>query len=171
MNRASDELLACSTFAEDQDRVVVLADLLNKPVYALHLRGNTDQTAEAGPGAKLLAQNPIFLIHFQQTDDAVELGPEFRNMKRLRNIVGGSNPRGFHGALDRAVLGEHDHRGLRIRLANSFEEFQSSQLGNAQIGDHHVDAGLLQDFRGLLGGRGGPGAPTRFGHHVPAQVP
>src|ERR1700689_1234866 len=114
MNRARYKLLARSAFAEDEDRVVVLADLLDQPVHALHFGRNADQPAESGPCAKLLPQNPILLIHFQQPNDSVELGAELGNMERLGDVVGGSDARGFYGAFDRAVLGEYDHGGLRI---------------------------------------------------------
>ena len=148
----------------------MLADLLNQPAHPLHLGRNTDQTAEAGPRARLLAQNPIFLVNFQHSDDAVELGTELRTVKRLGNVVGGSVPRGFHGAVDRALLRAHDHRSLRVSLPNSFQQFQSPKLGNAQVGDHIVYAGLLEDFRSLLGSRGGASAPAGIGHHIKAHV-
>src|SRR5271169_6087436 len=100
MDRARDKLLTRSAFAENQDRIVMLADLLDQPVYALHFGRNADQPSESGPGAELLAQNPILLIHFEQANDAVELGAELGNMERLGHVVGGSDPRGFDGAFD-----------------------------------------------------------------------
>ena len=62
MNRARHQLLARSALAQNQHRIVVLADLFDQLVDALHLGRDADQAAKARAGAQLLAKNAIFLV-------------------------------------------------------------------------------------------------------------
>src|SRR6185437_3768321 len=73
MDRASDELLAGAALAENQNGIIVLAHLFDQSVDALHFDRGTDQAAESGAGAKLLAKDAIFLVHGERAHHAVEL--------------------------------------------------------------------------------------------------
>ena len=114
MNRTRHQLLARAALAQDQHRIVVLADLFNHLVHALHLRRNADQPAKARPRAQLLAQDAIFLIEFDGAHHALQLGAQFFNVKRLGHVIRRAQPRGFHGGLDRPVLRQHHHGDLRM---------------------------------------------------------
>ena len=124
-----------------------------------------------GTGAQLLAQDAILLIDFEQPHHAIELSAQFGNMKRFRHVIGGAHPRGFDGALDRAVLRQNHHGGLRIDFADMLQEFQPAHLRDAQVRDHNVDRILFEDFECFLGGGGRPRVQAGVDDHVAAQIP
>src|ERR1700728_40587 len=99
---------------------------------------------------------------------AIQLRPQLRNVKRLRDVVG-AHARGFDGAFNRAELRKYDNRNMRIQLPGSLQEFDSAQLGNLQIGDDDINEGLIEDFEGLLRGGRGAGSPAAIGDYITAQ--
>ena len=90
MNGAGHQLLARSALAQNQHGIVVLADLFDQAVNALHLGREADQSAETRASAQLFAQHAVFLIDFKRADHTVQLAAQFGNVKRLRDVIGGA---------------------------------------------------------------------------------
>ena len=133
------------------------------------MRGETPiKAAETGPAAQLLAQQAIFLVHFDGMNQAVQLGAQFLHVKRFGHVVGRAEPRGLDGRRDRAVLRQHDDGGFGIVGAGSLEQLQAAKLRNLQIRDHDVDRILVQNLQRLLGGRRDVHLQPGVGGHVPA---
>src|SRR5579872_149765 len=107
MNRASHEFFACTAFTKDQHGILMLADLLDQLIHALHLGGDADQLAVTRSSSKLFAENAILLIELLLPDQPLDLAAQFVDMERLRHIVRGTQTRGFDRRLYCAVLGEN----------------------------------------------------------------
>jgi hypothetical protein len=89
----------------------------------------------------------------------------------LGDVVRGAHARGFHGAFDGAVLGEHHHRGLRMGGPQTLEQFNAAHLGHTQIGEDDIDGKLFDNFQGLFSGGSCAGAQSGIDHHVTAEAP
>ena len=170
MDGPRDQLFSRSAFAQDQHGIGVLAHFLDQPVHALHLGREPDETRESGARAKLLAQDAVLLRDFERAHDAVEFASELGNVKRLCDVVGRAHARRLDGAFDRAVLRQDHDRRLRIQIANSLEQLDAAQFGDAQVGEDDVDRILIENFERFLGGGGGSSAQSRFGDYIAAQI-
>jgi hypothetical protein len=160
MNGPRDQLLASSTFTENEHGIGVLGDLLDQPVNALHFGRSSDQAAKTRACAELFAKHAVFLIHIEEAHDAVQLSAQIGNMKRLSDIVGGTDARGLHRIFDRAVLCEDNHRGLGIELPYAFEQLQAAQFRDAEIGKHNIHRILVHNLESLLRGGSNSRAQT-----------
>src|ERR1700730_5511466 len=171
MNRSRDEFLPRAALPKDQNGVGMLRDLFDQLVNKLHSRGDADQPSKTRPAAKLLAQQAGVLVQLDRMQQTIQLGAQLFDVKRLGNIVRCSEPRRLNRRFDRAVLGEHDDRYVRIALANLLDQFQASDLWDFQIRDHDVDGVLVQDIERLLVVFGGVNVKPRFKCHIVAEVP
>ena len=117
MNRAGDQLLARATLAQNQDGIIVLTDLFNELIHALHFRGRTDQFAITRARTNLLAQNTILVIEFLPPDQTLDLAAKLVHVKRFHKVIGRAQTRHFHGRLYRVVLGEYQYANLRVVFA------------------------------------------------------
>ena len=114
MNRARHQFLARAALSQDQDRIIMLRHFLDQLVDALHPRRDADESAETRPAVQLLAQQAVFLVDFDGMHQAIQLGAQFLDVKRLGDVVGRAEPGGLDGRFDRPVLRQHDDREFRI---------------------------------------------------------
>src|SRR5690348_17102137 len=145
VNRLRHEFLARTAFAEHEDRIIVITHLLDHAVDALHLRRKPDQPAESGPRTQLLAQNAVFLIDFERVCHTIQLSAQLWYVKRLGHVIRSAIFRGLDGALDRAILRQHDNRSLRVVLADALQQIDAADCGNTQICNDDLDGSLIED--------------------------
>ena len=72
-------------------------------------------------------------------DRLIHQPQQFRNFKRLDEIIVGARLGGFNGRFRRAVGGHHQDRQARPRGVQFAHEFQAAQAGQLQIGDDDVE--------------------------------
>jgi hypothetical protein len=114
MNAARDQLFAGATFAQNQDGILMLADLFHNLVDALHLHGNADEPAEARPGAQLLAQQCVFLLELHGACDTFEPGTQFFDAEGFGDVVDSAEAGNLHGRFNGSVLRQHHDVDLRV---------------------------------------------------------
>ncbi len=111
----------------------MLRHFLNQLVHALHFRRDADKAAESRPAFQLLAQQAVFLVGFDGMRNAIQLGEQFLDVKRLGDVVGRAEFGGLDGRLDGAVLRQHDDRAFGILRADLLQQFQSADLRHLQV--------------------------------------
>jgi hypothetical protein len=81
---------------QNQNRVLVLAHLLNRFVDPLHSLGQTDEASEARPRAQLLPQQLIFLLQLDGPRSSLQPRAQLFDAKRFRDVVDRAHPCGRH---------------------------------------------------------------------------
>jgi hypothetical protein len=151
---ARHEFLSRAALTQNQHRIWILTHSSDPAVHALHLQRNTGQIREPRPRPPRLAQHAVFLVHVQQTNQAIQLAAQFGDVKRFGDVIRGPQTRRLHRAFNRAVLRQHQHGRLRIGAAHALPQFQPADLRQAQVRDQNIHRHLIQDFQRLLRRRG-----------------
>src|SRR5579871_2205031 len=126
MNTSSDEFLARAAFPQDQNGIIVLADLFDDFVNPLHFFRSTNQSAKTGASAQLLAEQAVFLLQLDRVHDAFEARAHFIEAKGLSDIVVGAHAGELNGGIDAAVLSEDQDRHFRMQLLDAFEKIDAA---------------------------------------------
>lgn len=81
MNALGYHLFPSAAFAQEQDGILMLADLLDHFVHALHFHRKADDAAETGTILQLLAQEAVFLLelHARAARSSRERSSSIRN--------------------------------------------------------------------------------------------
>src|SRR5580700_5435769 len=90
VNRSRNQLFARAALAQNQYWIVVLADLLQHLVDALHFRRDADQPPKARPRPQLLSKYAILVVQFDALNQPFDLGAEFIHVKWLGHIIAGA---------------------------------------------------------------------------------
>ena len=158
LNGAGDQFLARAAFAFDQDGNVGLRRAGAQAEHLLHFRRVGDQIVEGETVVRLLLQ----LLHFAGQGADLELvadrDRDAFGAGGLDQKVVGAGAHGFHGGIDAALGGQHDHRQIGIGGAQLGENFQAAHVGHHQVEQHQGDlfaAHAVDEIeRGLAAGRG-----------------
>src|SRR5207248_5501630 len=103
----------------------MLAHLLNHFIDPFHLRGETDDSAVAGPVSQLLSQEAVFLLQLHGAGRAFEARAQLFDAKWLGDVVERSQARDLHRRFNGAVLRKHHNRDLRMQIVDRSEEHTS----------------------------------------------
>src|SRR5580704_14031813 len=87
VHAARHQFFSRATFSQNQDRILMLADLLNRLVDPLHSFGYADNASEPWPRAQLFPQQLIFLLELDSPRSALQSRAQFFDAERLRHVV------------------------------------------------------------------------------------
>jgi len=128
MDTTRDEFLSRAALAEDEHRILVLADLFDDFVDALHFFGDANEAAEAWARAKLFAEETVFLLKIHGTGDTFQAGAQLFDAERFRDVVERTHARSLHRGIDGSVLRKDHNRYVRMQVAYSLQEFETAAL-------------------------------------------
>ena len=97
-------------------------------------------------------------------DGLLEQNLKSRGVQRLGQVVEGAVTHRLHGALHRAVPGDHEHDGRPAGLLQLLQQREAVHLRQHQVGEHHRRMLGLDQVEGLLGGGRGLDVVTPLTH-------
>ena len=74
---------------------------------------------------------------------------------RLEEVLVDPEAQGLDGRAHVLALGDDDQRQVRVAIAQGGDEGEAAHAGHHQVGDHRVDAPLVEAGERLLGGSEG----------------
>ena len=140
MDRASQETLAGAGFAGEQHRrrLVERRDLSGPLEHRVHGARLAHQSFEAD--VRRGATAVVGQLLLQETRLTRAVGEQFQLLQvhRFLDVVEGAELHRFHGALDRAVGRQHDHRDHGIERADPLEQIEPAHPGQPDVGEDDV---------------------------------
>ena len=162
MDGARQQFLAGAGFAADQHRGIALRHAGGHFQHVeQHLRSTRDAFKSVLP-IQAEAQAVHLLHQSAMLHGAVDHQHEFFVVDRLGDVVVGSGLHGGHGGLHGSKRGNHDHRRLRIQLANLLQQIHPGDAGHLQIGDQQRWNVLLHAPQRIIAVGGGGGGVASF---------
>ena len=142
------QLLAGAAFTGHEHRGFALSRLADQRDQLLHRLAASDERAHRG--GRLLRKHLVVrdqsLQLLSSTGDLealVDLGAENLRGERLGDEVAGALLHRGDGGFDRAERRHHHHHAIRIVRPELLDDFDAIHSIHLQIGDHHVEGGLL----------------------------
>src|SRR6266566_3190738 len=141
---ARDQLLSRAALAAHQDRALVPGDGVDDAVGLLHRRALADQLAEAVQPPDLPAEPRVLALERVELQDPLDGEQDLLRPRVLDQVVRRTELHGLDRALDRAVAGEHDHRGREAALVHGAQKGHAVHHRHLQVGQDDVEARLAE---------------------------
>ena len=147
VQRACDQLLACSRLSADQDRGVRLTQALDGVEHGSHRRTLADQATERGARVHEAAQLAVLAQRGAVRERTLDTEQQLVDLERLGDVVERTAAHRVDRRADRRVAGHQDHRSLWVRGAESLEDAESVDAGHLQIHDRDVERTRFESAR------------------------
>ena len=144
MNRVRGQFLAGAAFPFDQDVRGRGRDLADRVEHFAQRWRFTNDILEAVTFVYLLAQRPIFLLHFAAGQGARDQDFDFVEIERLRHEIVGAAFHRFDRGVDRAVGRHHDGDRRMREFQRALDQGHSVVTAETEVGDHQIDLLALE---------------------------